>query len=116
MPAIATVTGRLDYAQDEAALLFRFAHARRAKETVSVNCRRRPEGRRRSPRRSVGEEAGLVIEARPDGSRAAGGDDGAVAIENLEAERDANSSPPAPSSNVALTFCDPRKTPLASYR
>jgi hypothetical protein len=28
VPAIAPVTGRLDYAQDEAALLFRFAHAR----------------------------------------------------------------------------------------
>jgi hypothetical protein len=30
VPAIATVTGRLDYAQDEAALLFRFAQVRRA--------------------------------------------------------------------------------------
>jgi hypothetical protein len=32
------------------------------------------------------------------------------------AERDANASPPAPSSNVAVIFCDPRKTPLAEYR
>jgi hypothetical protein len=32
------------------------------------------------------------------------------------AERDANASPSPPSSSVALTFCDPRKTPLALYR
>jgi hypothetical protein len=30
VPAIATVAGRIDYAQHEAAPLFRFAHARRA--------------------------------------------------------------------------------------
>ena len=29
------------------------------------------------------------------------------------AERDANASPPAPSSNVAVIFCDPSNTPLA---
>ena len=29
------------------------------------------------------------------------------------AERDANSSPLAPSSKAAVTLCDPRKTPLA---
>jgi hypothetical protein len=34
VPAIAPVTGRLDYAQDEAALLFRFAHARRAAQAT----------------------------------------------------------------------------------
>jgi len=32
VPTIAPVTGRLDYAQDEAALLFRFAHARSARK------------------------------------------------------------------------------------
>jgi hypothetical protein len=31
-------------------------------------------------------------------------------------DRDANSSPLAPSSKAAVTFCAPRNTPLASYR
>lgn len=29
------------------------------------------------------------------------------------ADLEANSSPPAPSSKAAVTFCDPRRTPLA---